>query len=82
MAAKSSELSDALKRFSRYTMQQYRTRYLLARLTQHVDMAFSGIKSLGSLEPYTSLEIEHILPDTPTAELQGKWATEKHHRCL
>lgn len=76
MAAKSQELADALKRFSMYTMQQYRTRYLLARLTQHVDMAFSGIKSPGSLEPYTSLEIEHILPDTPTAELRGKWATE------
>jgi hypothetical protein len=45
-------------------MQQYRTRYLLARLTQHVDMAFSGVKSPGSLEPYTSLEIEHILPDS------------------
>ena len=76
MAAKSPELSDALKRFSLYTMQQYRTRYLLARLTQHVDMAFSGMKSPGSLEPYTSLEIEHILPDTPTAELREKWTTE------
>lgn len=76
MAAKSQELSDALKRFSLYTMQQYRTRYLLARLTQHVDMAFSGLKVPGSLEPYTSLEIEHILPDTPTAELREKWATE------
>jgi hypothetical protein len=76
MAAKSPELSDALKRFSLYTMQQYRTRYLLARLTQHVDMAFSGVKSPGSLEPYTSLEIEHILPDTPTAELRQKWVTE------
>lgn len=76
MAAKSPELSDALKRFSLYTMQQYRTRYLLARLTQHVDMAFSGIKTPGSLEPYTSLQIEHILPDTPTAELRQKWATE------
>lgn len=76
MAAKSQELSDALKRFSMYTMQQYRTRYLLARLTQHVDMAFSGIKTPGSLEPYTRLEIEHILPGTPTAELREKWATE------
>lgn len=76
MAAKSPELSDALKRFSLYTMQQYRTRYLLARLTQHVDMAFSGVRSPGSLESYTSLEIEHILPDTPTAELRGKWASE------
>lgn len=76
MTAKSPELSDALKRFSLYTMQQYRTRYLLARLTQHVDMAFSGVKSPGSLEPYTNLEIEHILPDTPTAGLRSKWASE------
>jgi hypothetical protein len=76
MAAKSQELSDALKRFSLYSMQQYRTRYLLARLTQYVDMAFSGIKAPGSLEPYTSLEIEHILPDTPTPELRAMWAEE------
>ena len=63
MAAKSQELSDALRRLSLYTMQQYRTRYLLAKLTQHVDMAFRGIKPPDSLEPYTKLEIEHILPE-------------------
>jgi hypothetical protein len=76
MASKSQELSDALKRFTLYSMQQYRTRYFLAKLTQHVDMAFSGIKLPGSLEPYTSLEIEHILPDTPTPELRMKWTVE------
>ena len=76
MIAKSQELSDALKRFSLYSMQQYRTRYLLARLTQHVDMAFSGLKLPGSLEPFTSLEIEHILPNNPTAALREKWADE------
>ena len=76
MAGKSQELVDALRRFTLYSMQQYRTRYLLARLTQHVEMAFSGLKIPGSLEPFTKLEIEHILPDNPTAELRGKWATE------
>ena len=76
MTGKSQELFDALKRFTLYSMQQYRTRYLLARLTQHVDMAFSGLKSPGPLEPYTNLEIEHILPGSPTAELRTKWATE------
>ncbi len=76
MAGKSQELGDALRRFTLYSMQQYRTRYLLARLTQHVEMAFSGLKTPGSLEPFTKLEIEHILPDNPTAELRGKWATE------
>jgi len=76
MAGKSAELADALKRFTLYSMQQYRTRYLLARLTQHVDMAYNGLKTPGSLESYTILEIEHILPDTPTADLRAKWAAE------
>jgi hypothetical protein len=75
MAGKSQELTDALKRLTLYSMQQYRTRYLLARLTQHVDMAFSGLKTRGSLEPFTKLEIEHILPDTPTRELHATWLT-------
>ncbi|WP_323815676.1 DUF262 domain-containing protein [Cellvibrio sp. NN19] len=76
MASKSQELGDALKRFTLYSMQQYRTRYLLARLTQHVDMAFSGIKTAGSLEPFTKLEIEHILPNTPSPELRATWAAD------
>jgi hypothetical protein len=76
MAGKYLELADALKRFTLYSMQQYRTRYLLAKLTQHVDMAYNGLKTPGSLEPYTILEIEHILPDTPSAELRAKWASE------
>jgi hypothetical protein len=76
MAGKSQELADALKRFTLYSMQQYRTRYFLARLTQHVEMAFSGLKTPGSLEPFTKLEIEHILPDTPTEEQRQKWAID------
>jgi hypothetical protein len=76
MAGKSQELVDALRRLTLHSMQQYRTRYLLARLTQHVEMAFSGLKEPGSLDLFIKLEIEHILPDTPTAELRGKWATE------
>lgn len=76
MAGKSQELADALKRFTLYSMQQYRTRYLLARLTQHVEMAFSGLKVPGSLEPFTNLEIEHILPNKPEDDLRNKWANE------
>jgi hypothetical protein len=57
-------------------MQQYRIRYLLARLTQHVDMAFNGIKLPGNLSQYTGLEIEHILPDNPTAKLRQDWTAE------
>lgn len=73
MLAKSQELTDALKRLSLHSMQQYRIRYLLAKLTQHVEMAFSGIKVPGTLEPYANLEIEHILPNKPTDQLRTSW---------
>jgi hypothetical protein len=76
MASKSQELYDALNRFTLYSMQLYRTRYLLARLTQHVDMAFQGVKEPGNLEPFMRLEIEHILPNSPTSEVRAKWFAE------
>jgi hypothetical protein len=76
MAGKSQELADALKRLTPYSMQQYRIRYLLSRLTQHVEMAFKGLKARDALAPYTKLEIEHILPDNPTTELRSTWAIE------
>lgn len=67
--AKSPELSDALKRYNFYSLQQYRTRYILAKFTQYVDMAYKGLSHPGSLDEYTVLEIEHILPNTPNTEL-------------
>ena len=73
MVKKTPELKDALKRLTLHSMQQYRTRYLLARLTQHVDMAFSGQKVRGSLDPYFKLEIEHILPNNPENDLRDTW---------
>ena len=76
MAEKAQELSDALKRLTLNSMQQYRIRYLLARLTQYVDMAFSGLKIPGTLEPYVILEIEHVLPNSPTDALAAKWMAE------
>ena len=70
MADKSDELSDALKRYTIQSMQQYRTRYLLAKLTQFVDMAYKGVTTPGSLDEYMPLEMEHILPNTPEPELR------------
>ena len=56
--------------------QNHRVRYFLARLTQHVDMAFSGQKPLGNLEYYFNLHIEHILPKNPKEDLQATWKEE------
>ena len=68
--SKEAELSDYLKRYSLNSMQRYRTRYLLAKMTQYVDMAYKGVKTFGGLSEYTNLEIEHILPNNPSAELR------------
>jgi hypothetical protein len=55
-------------------MQQYRTRYLLAKLTQHVEEHFKGVAlALGNFMP---LEIEHILPNTPDAALREWFEAE------
>jgi len=71
MQAKNGELRDDLKRYTLHSMQQYRTRYLLAKLTQYVDMAYKGLRTPGSLQDYAVLEIEHILPNTPDSSLRA-----------
>ena len=74
MDAKKRELSDALKRYTLHSMQKYRTRYLLAKLTQYVDGAYKGLAVPGSLNEYQGAEIEHILPDVPKADLRSAFA--------
>lgn len=74
MSSKADELIDALNRYSIRSMQQYRTRYLLAKITQHVDMAYAGVRTPGALDDYMKLEMEHILPNTPEAELRVKFS--------
>ena len=76
MDSKAPELADSLRRLTLNSMQRYRTRYLLMRLTQHVDMGLKGITVPGSLEQYLPLEIEHILPNNPDDELRAEWDTK------
>ncbi|MFZ3391677.1 DUF262 domain-containing HNH endonuclease family protein [Rhodococcus sp. 7Tela_A2] len=73
MTARQDELRDALRRYRLGSIPKYRSRYLLARLTQHVDMAYAGVKTRGLLDPYMNLEIEHILPQTPRKDLFTEW---------
>jgi len=69
--AKEDELFDYLKRYSLNSMQQYRTRYLLAKITQYVEMAYKGVKTPGVIDEYTVLDIEHILPNNPNNDLRN-----------
>lgn len=80
LTTKIPDINDALKRLTLDSTRQYRTKYLLARLAQHVDMAFKGQENRGSLDPYFELEIEHILPNTPSDDLRDAW--EKKHSGL
>lgn len=71
---KKEELFDFLKRYSLNSMQKYRTRYLLAKLTQYVDAEYKGAKD--ALETFLNLEIEHILPNNPEQELRDSFFRE------
>lgn len=73
---KERELGDDMMRYSINSMQKYRTRYLLVKLTQYVDMAYKGLNKPGSLDEYTTLEIEHILPSRPENELRTKFTND------
>jgi hypothetical protein len=79
MAAKEQELRDSLKRYSQGSMQDYRTRYLLEKFAQYVDMAYRGSKPGRLADEYKGLEVEHVLPQTPKAELRVAFGSEEGH---
>ena len=57
------------------TLQKYRLRYLLAKLTQFVDETAWGTSVNTDLSKYLdkNVQVEHILPDTPTDELKTEF---------
>ena len=67
----SDRFDDALRRLYAGSVQKYRLRYILAKLTQHVDvMAYGrteGTKWLGRYVE-SEFEIEHIFPLEPSSE--------------
>jgi len=67
----SVRFDDAMGRLYYGTLQQYRLRYVLAKLTQHVELAAYGeTEGTRWLQSYTSggFEIEHIFPQQPDAK--------------
>jgi len=53
------------------TVQKYKLKYLLAKLTDYIDNLRDGETMESSINHYlkSSIQIEHILPDTPSPEL-------------
>lgn len=67
---KQDEYKSRFLLFSQGDLQTYRIRYMLAKITQYVDLCRKGIYTSESISPYLSrgVEIEHILPQTPFSE--------------
>lgn len=70
-----SSREDSFKRFfltiNSDVFQVYRLRYILARLTEYVDRCYLGNKEEKDISAYVNkgIEIEHILPYTPSRDL-------------
>ncbi len=58
----------AFRELTQNSIQQYRMRYILAKLTQYIEERAWGSPTDAQLERYTdkSVHVEHILPQTPT----------------
>lgn len=71
LASREKQFDLALEHLHQWDIQQYRLRYVLAKLTQHVDWVAWRNPAQASLTQYLStsaVELEHILPTTPNTE--------------
>ena len=77
----SARFDDAIGRLDYNSLQQYRLRYVLAKLTQHIDMlAYGENEGTRWLEKYTTsggYEIEHIFPRQPSGEATNEFGLEE-----
>ena len=62
----------AFKELKQSRIQQYRMRYILAKLTQHIEQQAWSNPAHKSLDQYiaSTVEVEHILPQNPTTEVK------------
>mgnify|MGYP000055982382 CR=1 FL=1 len=65
----------AFRELSQDRIQQYRLRYILAKLTQHIEEQAWGNPAHGRLDHYltTNVEVEHILPLNPRPEVRASF---------
>jgi hypothetical protein len=72
LAARSRAFDFTFQQLAQSGIQQYRMRYILAKLTQFVERQAWGNPAHANLDQYidSSVEIEHILPQQPTDEVR------------
>ncbi len=69
---------DAFRRLYGASVQQYRLRYILAKLTQHIELeAYGETEGTKWLSKYTSggYEIEHVFPQKPNDDAKKEFGT-------
>ena len=74
----STRFDDALRRLYVGSVQQYRLRYILAKLAQYIDLrAYGATEGTKWLSRYTGggFEIEHIFPQRPSREAAAEFGT-------
>lgn len=76
--SKEIEFKDDFLKFNFESLQQYRLKYILAKIAQYVDLQALGQKEPELLDSYlkTKIEIEHILPKDPSPELRESFERE------
>lgn len=71
---------DAIGRLTLNTLQQYRLRYVLAKLSQQIDLfAYGETEGTRWLETYArgGYEIEHIFPQTPCQDATDEFGSHE-----
>lgn len=78
---KAKDFEYAMNELSQDRIQQYRIKYILAKLTQYIELQAWGNPMHNSLKQYVdkSVHIEHILPQTPTEDDLKLFATSEEY---
>lgn len=73
MASRAERFDFAFRELSQNLIQQYRVRYILAKLTQFIEEKAWGNPAHGHLDHYAAknVEIEHILPSNPRTDVRA-----------
>ncbi len=75
LAGRRPAFDFAFEQLTQDRIQQYRMRYILAKLTQYVEQQAWGNPAHANLDQYiaSTVDVEHILPQRPTDEVRARF---------
>lgn len=73
--------TKALETLATYDLQLYRLRYVLAKLSQHLELeAYGDGTAQRRLESYLEHQIEHVYPQTPSSDAESEFGPRRDPR--